>query len=87
MKNCLGFSYLCSFFFNLTNKFKKGDISLDDISVTDGYCESNEFFKCDFESGLCGFTFDTTAEYNWTRQAGKKYLYAPTGPFVDHTVT
>ena len=39
---------------------------------------------CDFESDeLCGFTFDLSAEFNWTRS---NYTYSKdTGPSSDHT--
>ena len=39
---------------------------------------------CDFESDdLCGFTFDLSAEWNWTRS---NYTPSPnTGPSSDHT--
>ena len=39
---------------------------------------------CDFESDdLCGFTFDLSAEYNWTHS---NYTPSPnTGPSSDHT--
>jgi hypothetical protein len=62
-----------------------GDIALDDISVTNGYCEDNLVNTCDFEKDLCNFVHDTTTNYKWLRYKGRKY--GPTsGPGTDHTV-
>ena len=63
----------------------KGDISLDDIEVTDDYCPTNQFFYCDFEKDTCGFKLETNGYYNWTRRSGKATA-SLTGPAVDHTV-
>ena len=38
---------------------------------------------CDFESDFCGFTFDLTAELNWTRSNSTPS--SDTGPSSDHT--
>ena len=57
---------------------------MDDLSVTDGYCETSPYF-CDFEKDTCGFNFETTGRFNWTRRVGKATT-ALTGPSVDHTV-
>ncbi|CAF0741635.1 unnamed protein product, partial [Brachionus calyciflorus] len=62
-----------------------GDICLDDISITDGYCETNGIFNCDFEKDLCGLENDITGKFNWTRRAGRYYV--TTGPTVDHTTS
>ena len=64
---------------------KKGDISLDDLEISDDFCPKNGLFNCDFEKDTCGFSFETTGYYNWTRRAGKATT-ALTGPSVDHTV-
>ena len=64
---------------------KKGDISLDDLEISDNFCPTIGFFNCDFEKDTCGFSFETTGYYNWTRRAGKATT-ALTGPSVDHTV-
>jgi hypothetical protein len=61
-----------------------GDIALDDISITDGLCQSNGLFVCDFEKDMCGFSNDTRYSYAWSRQKGKKY--STPGVSVDHTV-
>jgi hypothetical protein len=63
---------------------KKGDISLDDVTISDDYCETGPYF-CDFEKDSCGFSFESTGYYNWTRRSGKATT-ALTGPSVDHTV-
>jgi hypothetical protein len=62
-----------------------GDIALDDISFASGYCPTNEYFKCDFESDLCEFINDASANFNWTREQGR--IDYDTGPSVDHTTS
>lgn len=71
--------------YRIVSEFQ-GDIALDDLTLTDGVCETNELFSCDFETSFCGMKNDTTARYSWTRQAGKKSAFSSTGPGVDHTV-
>ncbi|KAI8780792.1 MAM and LDL-receptor class A domain-containing protein 2, partial [Biomphalaria glabrata] len=61
-----------------------GDMALDDITVTDGYCIEYGG-QCDFESyDLCGYTQDSTDDFDWIRTQGP----TPdnnTGPTQDHT--
>ena len=39
---------------------------------------------CDFESGLCGYTHDANAEFEWTNNTG--FTRTPhTGPPGDHS--
>lgn len=65
----------------------KGEISLDDVTLKSGYCETNEFFYCDFDSGICGFTNETVSKHYWLRATGKyAATYTNTGPNVDQTV-
>ncbi|CAF0741650.1 unnamed protein product, partial [Brachionus calyciflorus] len=60
-----------------------GDISLDDLSITNGYCQTNDLFNCDFERDLCGFVQDPTGKINWTRKIGNGNINS--GPGIDHT--
>lgn len=62
----------------------EGDISLDDISLVEGTCPTNDVLKCDFELDTCNLMNDITAKFNWTRAFGKT-AYS-TGPSYDHTV-
>lgn len=64
----------------------EGDIALDDIAMTDGFCERNQVLECTFEQGMCDFKDDPTAKFNWTRRAGK-LSFGLTGPSVDHTTS
>ena len=57
---------------------------MDDITITDGYCETDGSFNCDFEKDLCGFENDPLGKFNWTRTAQNTYV--TTGPNNDHTV-
>lgn len=44
--------------------------------------------NCDFEnpSGLCGYTQDTTDDFDWTRKHGSTSS-SGTGPTTDHTTS
>lgn len=55
---------------------------MDDISIVDGYCITNDLFNCDFEQDMCNFANDLTGNFNWTRTNGRLSL----GPNFDHTV-
>lgn len=60
-----------------------GDMALDDISFNDGPCPPT--ISCDFEdSNLCGYTQDTTDQFDWTRMSGHTSTIN-TGPDNDHT--
>ncbi|XP_071956928.1 MAM and LDL-receptor class A domain-containing protein 1-like [Antedon mediterranea] len=60
-----------------------GDISLDDLQVSDGECPPRTF--CDFqEDDICGYTQDKTDDFDWSRGSGRT-LTIQTGPRVDHT--
>ena len=65
-----------------------GDISLDDITLSDGQCPLNPNYGCDFDENdsICGFTNDLKAEFVWSRYAGET-LNENTGPSIDHTVS
>eukprot|EP00795_Rhopilema_esculentum_P012712 gene12712-3431_t len=60
-----------------------GDIALDDLDVSPGVCPTPT--ECDWEHGLCGFTQDSTDDFDWTRQKGSTPSIG-TGPSVDHTL-
>ncbi|XP_077868508.1 MAM and LDL-receptor class A domain-containing protein 1-like [Saccoglossus kowalevskii] len=62
-----------------------GDISIDDIAITLGFCSSSHsLFDCDFEGDLCGWNQMIDDELDWTRTKGD--TGAPhTGPSGDHT--
>ena len=42
-----------------------GDVSVDDVTFADGYCEGNPGDRdaCDFEQGLCNFA--NVGDYQW----------------------
>ncbi|CAH3118157.1 unnamed protein product [Pocillopora meandrina] len=66
----------------------QGDISLDDISFQNNNCPAAS--ECTFEafvgslSHTCGWTQDTTDDFQWTRASGSTASYQ-TGPAFDHT--
>ncbi|GFR70361.1 MAM and LDL-receptor class A domain-containing protein 1 [Elysia marginata] len=75
----------------------RGDIAIDDVSVTSGNCtlcadpKTCDFAKsgvpvatCDFENGLCNYQQETTDVFNWSRHTGRTPS-SSTGPNVDHT--
>lgn len=48
------------------------DIAIDDISFVN--CNPSDYLlsvKCDFEKDYCGFSNDTTGNFNWDRKKGK----------------
>ena len=61
-----------------------GDIALDDIRLTDGFCPPAEF--CTFEQNdLCGWKNEATADnFDWTKATGGT-ASVNTGPSADHT--
>ncbi|XP_077978885.1 MAM and LDL-receptor class A domain-containing protein 1-like [Glandiceps talaboti] len=63
----------------------RGDISVDDISVTTGYCPIIYTpFDCDFELSVCGWTQASDDIFDFERHQGG--TGSPhTGPSVDHT--
>lgn len=59
----------------------------DDITFRLGNCEDASYISatCDFEEEhICGYTSDSTADFNWTRNKGKT-ISGSTGPSVDVT--
>ncbi|XP_070565018.1 MAM and LDL-receptor class A domain-containing protein 1-like isoform X2 [Ptychodera flava] len=63
-----------------------GDICVDDVSITSGYCRvAYTSFDCDFEVDTCGWTQDTADRFDFIRAKG--YTASPhTGPSQDHTI-
>ncbi|XP_022096407.1 MAM and LDL-receptor class A domain-containing protein 1-like [Acanthaster planci] len=59
-----------------------GDIAIDDISLDDKPCV--DLSVCDFEIDLCGWTHDSTADYEWQRDFGGTPSTG-TGPSKDHS--
>ncbi|RNA26976.1 MAM and LDL-receptor class A domain-containing 2-like [Brachionus plicatilis] len=60
----------------------RGDISVDEISLSIGQCPPSRI--CDFETDLCNWVSDTTADFNWARSSGSTNS-SLTGPSFDHT--
>ncbi|XP_033751998.1 MAM and LDL-receptor class A domain-containing protein 1-like [Pecten maximus] len=71
----------------MTNGYR-GDISLDDITLTAGTCSGSSPLSgraCTFEDvHICGYTQDSTDTFDWTRHSGATNS-AGTGPTNDHT--
>jgi hypothetical protein len=60
-----------------------GNMALDDVSFNEGACPAT--VNCDFEDPmLCGYTQDTSDQFDWTRQKGHTTSVG-TGPTNDHT--
>ena len=69
----------------ITGQGYQSDISIDDITLTPGAC-SYSSSKCTFEdSKVCGFTQDSSDDFNWIRNSGRT-LSGNTGPSTDHTL-
>ena len=50
---------------DLVGQSWEGDIALDDIALTYGYCPPSD--ECNFEHGLCdGWEFSANGQFNWT---------------------
>lgn len=68
----------------------KGDISIDDLVITDGSCDnqgggsSGSTGLCTFEKDMCGFLQDKNDDFQWTRHRGLTPS-GNTGPNNDHT--
>ena len=64
-----------------------GDISLDDIALSDGGCPLNQNYGCDFDENndICGFKNSLNSNFIWNRYSGETPT-ENTGPSVDHTV-
>ena len=45
----------------------------------------NQGNDCNFESGICKWTFDSQGKFNWTRHQGTTASVG-TGPKYDHTL-
>ena len=59
-----------------------GDIAIDDITGRKGRCPPKT--GCDFEEGLCGWSFGQTDKLNWTL-GSNGVAGRGTGPRLDHT--
>ncbi|XP_069133150.1 MAM and LDL-receptor class A domain-containing protein 1-like [Argopecten irradians] len=68
----------------------RGDISLDDVTLTSGTCSGSSSSSisgraCSFEdTHICGYTQDKTDVFDWTRNSGATGSTS-TGPSNDHT--
>ena len=60
----------------------EGDISIDDIVVSDDKCSSPRY--CDFENGNCEWENIMNDKFDWTRSNGGTSTFG-TGPSTDHT--
>jgi hypothetical protein len=57
------FNVLCLFL--LVGESWEGDIALDDIALSFGYCPPSD--ECTFEYGLCdGWEFSGEGHFNWS---------------------
>ncbi|XP_070566390.1 MAM and LDL-receptor class A domain-containing protein 1-like [Ptychodera flava] len=64
----------------------RGDISLDDITLTAGVCPVPAEIDCDFEDDhICGYSQDSSDDFDWSRGSGDT-LSNNTGPSYDHTL-
>ena len=64
---------------NISSEFK-GYLAIDDIKLIEGNCPTQKF--CDFETDLCKFENDVSADMNWRRAQFSFFM----GPyFYDHT--
>lgn len=59
-----------------------GDIALDDVTFNIGDCPQASV--CDFEDGICGYTQDSSDQFDWTLNSGRTNS-TRTGPKADHT--
>ncbi|XP_077978860.1 MAM and LDL-receptor class A domain-containing protein 1-like [Glandiceps talaboti] len=63
----------------------RGDIAVDDVTLSDGICSVPATIDCDFEDDhICGYDQDTSDDFDWTRGSGST-LSNNTGPSYDHT--
>ncbi|XP_021371354.1 MAM and LDL-receptor class A domain-containing protein 1-like [Mizuhopecten yessoensis] len=71
----------------MTNGYR-GDISIDDVSLTSGTCSGSSGMSgrtCGFEdTHICGYTQDHSDVFDWTRKSGSTSSTG-TGPSNDHT--
>ncbi|XP_033751988.1 MAM and LDL-receptor class A domain-containing protein 1-like [Pecten maximus] len=62
----------------------RGDIAIDDVSISDGSCQA-AVSSCTFEDQkLCGYTQDRRDNFDWSWKSGHTSS-ANTGPSADHT--
>ncbi|CAL1532685.1 unnamed protein product [Lymnaea stagnalis] len=83
LKNGALLKFSCS-----TGKVRDGVDSIycedDKWSALPPVCKEGVSMGCDFEGGLCGWSHDTSDDFDWTRNRGETPT-ADTGPLVDHT--
>ncbi|XP_021371353.1 MAM and LDL-receptor class A domain-containing protein 1-like, partial [Mizuhopecten yessoensis] len=60
----------------------KGDIAIDDVSLTRGNCPA--IGVCNFDKNLCGWTNDKEDDFDWLRH-NRGTGTSQTGPSADHT--
>ncbi len=61
-----------------------GDVSIDDVFFSDGYCAQQDDDACDFETGMCNWNNDALNDYDW-RRGSQGVPTMGTGPTADHT--
>lgn len=69
--------------FEVVNGNRRGDIAIDDYSVTPGACGVRG--NCNFDQGFCTWTNDHAYDsFDWTLGHGST-ASSSTGPISDHT--
>ncbi|KAL8608892.1 hypothetical protein ACOMHN_065230 [Nucella lapillus] len=72
------------FFEGIVGYGNAGDIAIDDITVTSGWCSCADSVSCNFDVGMCSWHQQKDDNFDWTRQRSSTSSIV-TGPSHDHT--